>query len=71
MILIPFVLCIIFSFGISFAIIKINRGGSPSFNDEIFREARRELVNINNIMAEDSEVPDRNELKSLIENLQG
>jgi signal transduction histidine kinase len=70
MILIPFALCVIFSFGIGFAILKINLGGSPSFNDEIFREARHELVNISNTMAEDSNIPDPNELKSLIENLQ-
>jgi signal transduction histidine kinase len=69
MIFIPFVLCTFFSIGISLVMLKINRGAGQSFDDEIFYEAKRELLNINNAMAEDSAVPDSDDLKSRIENL--
>jgi signal transduction histidine kinase len=66
MIAIPFILCIFFSIGIHFVIIKIYRGESRPFNDEIFYEARRELLNISG----DADVSDIKNLRGLIENLQ-
>jgi signal transduction histidine kinase len=71
MIVIPFVLCVIFSLGIRLVIIKVYRGGSQSFNDEIFYEARRELLNKSIDITETHDAPDIDNLKSLVENLQG
>jgi signal transduction histidine kinase len=70
MIVIPFVLCILFSFGIRPVIIKIYRGGSQSFNEEIFYEARYELLNKSIDITEAHDAPDSNTLKSLVEDLQ-
>jgi signal transduction histidine kinase len=69
MIVIPFILCVFFSIGIRFVIIKIYRGGGRSFNEEIFYEARRELLNISDD-TESAGMPDMNSLKSAVGNLQ-
>jgi signal transduction histidine kinase len=71
MIVIPFALCILFSLGIRLVIIKTYRGGSQSFNEEIFYEARRKLLNESIDITETHDAPDINNLKSPVENLQG
>jgi signal transduction histidine kinase len=50
-------------------IIKIYRGGGQSFNEEIFYEARRELLNIDND-TEGTGIKDMNNLKGVIKNSQ-
>jgi signal transduction histidine kinase len=69
MILIPFVLCIFFSIGIRFVIVKIYRGGDESFNEEVFYEARRELLNIGDD-TENTDIQNVKNLKDVIEKLQ-
>jgi signal transduction histidine kinase len=69
MILIPFALCIFFSIGISLVIIKNYPGKGQLFNKELFTEARHELLSISDDIGS-AGVPDVNNLKGLIENLQ-
>jgi signal transduction histidine kinase len=66
MIVIPFVLCIFFSISIRFVIIKNYRKGGQSFNEEIFYEARRELLNI----GDNAGIHDTDTLKGMIEKSQ-
>jgi signal transduction histidine kinase len=73
MICIPFVLCVFFSIGIRFIIMKIYSGGSGGlYNNEIFYEARRELLNIGSRFGEDAGTsePDIDELKAMAGDLQ-
>ncbi|MHB9291675.1 putative Adaptive-response sensory-kinase SasA [Hollandina sp. SP2] len=70
MIVIPLMLCMFFSIGISLVILKIYPGEQGQlFNNEIFHEARLELLNISDD-TENAGMPDMNKLKSAIGDLQ-
>jgi signal transduction histidine kinase len=71
MILIPFVLCAVFSIGIRFVLLQNYQSRDGQFfNDEIFYEARRDLLNTGNYLGDDNGAPDMPALKKAIENLQ-
>ncbi|MDR1231413.1 MAG: hypothetical protein LBK61_08430, partial [Spirochaetaceae bacterium] len=68
---IPFVLCVFFSFGIRLVTMKIYSGGTGQvYDNEIFYEARRELLNVGSRFSENTDVPDSGALKSAAEDLQ-
>jgi signal transduction histidine kinase len=72
MICVPFALCVIFSVGIRFIIMKIYSGGSGRlYNNEIFHEARGELLSIGGRFTEDGvPKPGGSDLKVMAEELQ-
>jgi signal transduction histidine kinase len=72
MICIPFVLCVLFSIGVRFVIMKIYSGSSRFYNNEIFYEARHELQNIGERFAKNSGGPEAgvNNLKLMAGDLQ-
>jgi signal transduction histidine kinase len=73
MICIPFVLCIFFSIGIRFVIIKFYSNGSGlSYNNEIFYEARHKLLGIGSRFTKNTGIaePDSNDLKAIAGDLQ-
>jgi signal transduction histidine kinase len=72
MICIPFALCVLFSIGVRFVIMKIYSGSSRFYNNEIFYEARHELQNIGERFAKNSGGPEAgvNNLKLIAGDLQ-
>ncbi|MDR1286079.1 MAG: HAMP domain-containing histidine kinase [Treponema sp.] len=71
MICIPFVLSVLFSIGIRFVIMKIyGNGNGRLYNNEIFHEAKGELLNIGSRFTEDVPKPDSGDLKIMAGDLQ-
>ncbi|MDR1216884.1 MAG: HAMP domain-containing histidine kinase [Treponema sp.] len=71
MICIPFALCVLFSVGVRFIMMKVYRNVSSQLDDnEIFYEARHELQRIGRRFSEDTVVANANDLKVIAEGLQ-